>query len=416
MDCPTSFNPASPTIMHLDLNSCFASVEQQANPLLRDKPVAVVHTPAPYGCILAPSVEAKLWGVKTGMSLQEGRQLCPFLIARQADPDKYRTVHHQIGQLLNEYSPHVISKSIDEYCLDLRGLIPCNNQLIRGINPSSLASTIKSRIKSEIGDYLRVSIGVSTNQNLAKLASGLHKPNGFDIIDSSNFLSIYRAIKLQDFCGINSRFEARLHRAGIFTPLQFYQATLPTLKLAFQSVLGRYWYNRLRGYEVDDVEFSRRSFGQSYVLPHPMSFPEWRPILAKLVSKAGRRLRAGGYHATAAHLYLRFASGRSWHTGHQLHSPIFRDCDLLQSTLALYPLANRVTPKLAERRVKKIAVTFFGLSRDPGQLALLRDNSRDVALTTALDSLNNKWGEYSITSAAMLGSSGHVRDAIAFGK
>lgn len=397
--------------MHIDLNSCFASVEQQANPLLRDKPVAVVHSNAPYGCILAPSVEAKLWGVKTGMTLDEGRQLCPFLIARQADPSKYREVHRQIGELLNQYSNRVISKSIDEFCLPLRSLYGEG-----GLNLRSITSEIKSRIKSEIGDYLRVSIGVSTNQNLAKLASGLHKPNGFDIIDSSNFLSIYRAIKLQDFCGINIRNEARLHKVGIFTPLQFYQANLFTLTQAFQSVLGRYWYNRLRGYEVDDIEFGRRSFGQSYVLPHPMDFPEWRPILAKLVVKAGRRLRAGGYHATAAHLYLRFASGGSWHTGHQLHSPIFRDCDLLRATLALYPHTNRVTPKLEERRVKKVAVTFFGLSRDPGQLALLRDNSRDVALTSALDSLNNKWGEYSVTSAAMLGSSGHVHDAIAFGK
>lgn len=403
MDCPASFNPSSPSVMHLDLNSCFASVEQQANPLLRDKPVAVVHTDAPYGCILAPSVEAKLWGVKTGMSLQEGKQLCPFLIAREADPPKYREIHHQIGELLNEYSPRVISKSIDEFCLPLRSLYGEG-----GPDPQRIAIEIKSRIRSDIGDYLRVSIGVSTNQNLAKLASSLHKPNGFDIIDSSNFLSVYQAIKLQDFCGINTRNEARLHRVGVFTPLQFYRASLPTLKLAFQSVLGRYWYNRLRGYEVDDVEFSRRSFGQSYVLPRPLAFVQWRPILAKLVAKAGRRLRASGYHATAAHLYLRFASGRSWHTGHQFASPIFRDCDLLSSALALNPPSTN--------DVKKVAVTFFGLSRDPGQLALLRDNSRDIALTAALDTLNNRWGEYSVTSAALLGSSGHVSDAIAFGK
>ncbi len=139
-----------------------------------------------------------------------------------------------------------------------------------------------------------------------------------------------------------------------------------------------------------------------------MSYGEWRPILAKLVAKAGRRLRASGYHATAAHLYLRYANSHNWHTGHQLHTPLFRDCDLLSSALALNPPLTQ--------QVKKIAVTFFGLSRDPGQLALTRDNSRDIALTSALDSLNNKWGEYSVTSAAILGSEHHVRDAIAFGK
>lgn len=420
----TNFNPASPSIMHIDLNSCFASCEQQANPLLRNKPVAVVHSDAPYGCILAPSVEAKLWGVKTGMSLQEGKQICPFLIPRVADPPKYREVHHQLGELLSQYSDHVVSKSIDEFVLTLPS---CRGDLYgRPCDPTIIASQIKSDIHTQVGDYLRVSIGISTNQNLAKLASGLHKPNGLDIIDSHNFLSIYASISLQDFCGINTRNEARLHRVGIFTPLDFYHASLPTLTRAFQSVLGRYWYTRLRGYEIDEVSFTRQSFGQSYVLPHPMTYGEWRPILAKLVSKAGRRLRASGYHATATHLYLRFANHNSlpaqagWHTGHQLHSPLFRDCDLLQATLALYQ--QTCPPELKCRRVKKIAVTFpacagrFGLSRDPGQLALLRDNSRDVALTHALDTLNNKWGEYSVISAAMMGTEHHVKDAIAFGK
>ncbi len=393
------FNPALPTVMHIDLNSCFASVEQQATPLLRGKPLAVVHTNAPYGCILAPSVEAKLWGVKTGMTLAEGRLLCPWLIARVADPPKYRQIHSQFAQLLDDYSPHVISQSIDEFSL----IIPPSRSDLVG-----LSTLIRSRIQSEIGDYLRVSIGVSTNQNLAKLASGLHKPNGFDVIDSHNFLDVYRHIKLQDFCGINVRNEARLHRVGIFTPLQFYQANLPTLTRTFQSVLGRYWYTRLRGYELDDIEFGRRSFGQSYVLPHPLNFSDWRPILAKLVTKAARRLRSAGFSASAVHLSLRFGDHTVWNTSHQLHTPLFRDADLLSATLALDPPLTQP--------VKKIAVTFSGLVADSLQLALLRDASRDISLTHALDTLNDKWGEYTLTSAALLGSAGHIRDAIAFGK
>ena len=394
------FNPAPPTIMHIDLNSCFASVEQQANPLLRDKAIAVVHSDTPYGCILAPSVEAKLWGIKTGMTLAEGRLLCPWLIARVADPPKYRQIHKQIGDLLNNYSPHVISKSIDEFALTLVGA---------DYYPPDISRDIKSRIKSEIGDYLRVSIGVSTNQILAKLASGLHKPDGFDIIDSSNVLKIYGSITLTDFCGINIRNEARLHRVGIFTPLQFYQADIQTLKQAFQSVLGRYWYTYLRGYEVGaDYHPPVKSFGQSYVLPHPMEFKEWRPILAKLVAKAARRLRASGYSASGVHLALRFSDHTYWHTGHRLNQLLFRDADLLSSTLALQPPLNRP--------VKKLAVTFFGLIQDSDQLSYLRDNIRDQTLTQPLDTLNDKWGEYSVTYGSFLGSADHVRDAIAFGK
>lgn len=401
MACPTDFNPASPHIMHIDLNSCFASVEQQANPLLRDKPIAVVHSDAPYGCILAPSVEAKLWGIKTGMRLSEGKLLCPWLIARVADPPKYRQVHAQFAQLLDDYSDHVISKSIDEFVLALP--VP------KGSDVAGLSKEIKQRIKSEIGDYLRVSIGVSTNQILAKLASGLHKPDGFDIIDSSNYMDIYKAISLQELCGINIRNEARLHRVGIFTVPQFYEAPIQTLSSAFQSVLGRYWYTGLRGYEVDDIEFKRGSFGQSYVLPHPMEFKQWRPILSKLISKAARRLRSSGFSCSGIHLALRYGDGTSWHAGHNTSSILFDDVSLLNSALNLYL-------KAPTKSVKKVAFTCFGLESDSGQLNCLIDNMKQKSLVKSLDALNNKWGEYSVNYGSFLGSEGHVRDAIAFGK
>ncbi len=398
------FNPSSPNIMHIDLNSCFASVEQQANPLIRNYPVAVVHSDTPYGCILAPSVEAKEWGVKTGMNLRMGRDLCPWLISRVADPPKYRQVHAQFAKILDDYSPKVISKSIDEFVLTLPASNPTRADLF------AISQEIKSRIKSEIGDYLRVSIGVSTNQILAKLASGLHKPDGFDIIDSTNYAEVYGRIKLQDFCGINTRNEARLHRVGIFTSTEFYEASIQTLKSAFESVLGRYWYTRLRGYEVDDVEFSRRSYGQSYVLPRAMEEDSWRPILSKLISKAARRLRRDGYMASGIHLSLLYGDHTHWHTGHNTTNLLYDDASLLSAALSLYQ------QKAPKKPVKKIAVTCFGLEEDSGQLSCLVDLVKQKNLVSSLDDLNDKWGEYSVTYGSFLGSSGHVRDAIAFGK
>lgn len=400
MAYPISFNPAPPTVMHIDLNSCFASVEQQANHLLRGKPVAVAAYAKDYGCILAPSVEAKLYGIKTGMSVREGRSLCPFLVVREADPPKYRQVHTQFKELLSEYSSHLISKSIDEFCLTL----PQEVKLAR------LSKEIKTRVKQEIGDWLRVSIGVSTNQILAKLASGLHKPDGFDILDSGNYREVYEGVTLQDFCGINRRNEARLHRVGIFTATQFSHASIQSLKQAFESVLGRYWYTRLRGYEVDDIEFSRRSYGNSYVLPSPMQIEQWRPILAKLIAKSARRLRAGGAQATGIGLALNYGDKTFWHTTHQGGSVIFDDVSLLTSALALY---ERGAPK---KPVKKVAVTCFGLTQDSGQLSCLVDTRKQQSLVKSLDTLNDKWGEYSVTYGSFLGSAGHVKDAIAFGK
>lgn len=403
----TQFNPATPNVMHIDLNSCFASVEQQANPLLRGNPLVVVSHSASYGAILAPSVEAKLYGVKTGMTVARALELCPFLIIREADPPKYRQVHAELSTLLSLYTPHLIPKSIDEFCLTLP------NQPSRpGLE--GLAHEIKSRIKREIGDYLRVSIGVSTNQILAKLASGLHKPDGLDIIDHTNALQIYGSITLTDFCGINIRNEARLHRVGIFTPLQFYESSLQKLTSAFESILARYWYARLRGYEVDDIAFARGSFGQSYVLPHSMAIGEWRPILAKLIAKAARRLRASGYLATGVGLALNFGDKTSWHATHKGHNPIFSDVDLLDMAMDLYN--NRVTAEFKRRSVKKIAFTCFGLITADAQLNYLTDQVKQKALAHALDTLNDKWGEYTLTYGSLLGSAGHVRDAIAFGR
>ena len=393
------FNPTLPRVMHLDLNSCFASVEQQANPLLRSKPIAVIHSDAPYGCILAPSVEAKLWGVKTGMSLKEGRERCPLLIARVADPPKYREVHSCFTTLLKEYSNNPISKSIDEFCLTLPS----------GSDPELITTEIKRRVKSEIGDYLRVSIGVSTNQNLAKLASGLHKPDGFDLINQSNYLDIYKTIKLQDFCGINVRNEARLHRVGVFTPLQFYHASRQTLHAAFQSILGEYWYARLRGYEVDDITFQTRSFGQSYVLPRPMDKGEWFPILAKLVSKAARRMRSQGYRSSGVHVSLRFPNHSHYRLGHTTKTTLYNDNDLIAACKTL-------TEGMPNQRVKKIAITLFGISHEDHQESLFIDKVKEKRLVTALDELNTRYGDYTISYASLLGSSGHVHDAIGFGK
>lgn len=397
------FNPAPPRIMHIDLNSCFASVEQQANPLLRGKPVVVAAYAKKFGCILAPSIEAKLYGIKTGMTVEEGQKRCPYLIVREADPPKYREVHKCIGQLLSEYSAKVISKSIDEYALDF-------SQSPARYTPLKTAREIKHRIKSEIGSHLRTSVGISTNQILAKLGSGLHKPDGLDVIDRTNYIEIYRKIKLQDFCGINVKNEARLNRVGVHTALQFYQGSIQRLCSAFESVMGRYWYTRLRGYEIDDIEFSRRSFGQSYVLPRPMEYGEWRPILAKLAVKAARRLRRDGYLATGIHLFLLFGDHTKWHTGRRGATALYDDPSLLQSALTLY---EQSAPK---KRVKKLAVSFFGLQEDSGQLNLLVDKIKQKDLVSAIDKINDKWGEYALTYGSFLGSIGHVRDAIAFGK
>src|SRR4029079_6897865 len=105
-------NPAEPTVMHIDLNSCFATIEQQANRKLRGRPVAVAAYTSPRGCILAPSIEAKTYGVKTGMMVAEGKELCPDLLILNSDPPKYRDAHLRLKKIFESYTNSVTPKSI----------------------------------------------------------------------------------------------------------------------------------------------------------------------------------------------------------------------------------------------------------------------------------------------------------------
>src|SRR3990167_9998588 len=114
----TNFNWLLPSWMHIDLNSCFATIEQQANPHLRGLPIAVAAYTTPRGCILAPSIEAKRFGVKTGMQVREGKSLCPHLLILPSDPPKYRFVNQALTKLFNEYTPAVSIRSIDEMLLN----------------------------------------------------------------------------------------------------------------------------------------------------------------------------------------------------------------------------------------------------------------------------------------------------------
>jgi DNA polymerase IV len=283
-----ALNHNPPTIMHVDLNSCFATIEQQANPLLRGKPIVVAAYNSPNGCVVAPSIEAKTYGIKTGMTVRDARLLYPPVVVRTPDPPKYRAVHLMFRRIFRDYSPDVTPKSIDEAVIDLTDTL-C---LFKG-SILDIGRQIKKRFREEIGEWMVCSIGVGTNRFLAKLAASLHKPDGLDVIDHTNVLEVYKRVSLLDLNGINTRFQARLNAYGIFNPIEFYNAPLDLLKKqVFQSVLGYCWYLRLRGHEIDAVDFKRKSFGNMYALgKQTNAVRELSKLLMKLCEKTGRRLQ-----------------------------------------------------------------------------------------------------------------------------
>lgn len=393
--------------MHIDLNSCFATIEQQANPLLRGKPIVVAAYETPNGCVLAPSIEAKRLGIKTGMRVKEARLLCPDVIVRSSDPEKYRDVHQKFKKIFTDYSDIVVPKSIDEAVIDFRSMERLKLDLVE------IAKEIKQRMKKEIGEWIICSVGISVNRFLAKLAASLHKPDGLDLINHKNIKKIYGAITLLDLNGINLKFQARLNAYGIFTPLDFLNAECETLqKNVFKSVLGRQWYERIRGYEVDDVEFKTKSIGQEYALKEWTSDPrKICPMLMKLCEKMGRRLRRKSFIARGIHVGMIYRDGTYWHRARLTGEQMYTTMELYRNALLIYNQQPEI------KAITKISVSCYDLSSNTkAQMTLFDiDVSKQRKTANAMDDINHRYGEFVITPALMMGMKDTILDRVPFG-
>jgi len=404
-----SINHNLPLIMHIDLNSCFATIEQQANPLLRGKAIAIAAYDSPGGCIVSPSIEAKTLGITVGTTVKQARLIKPDIIILLPDPDKYRHVNHQFNRIFSSYTPCVTPLSVDESVLDFTHMPNLNQSLI------GIGKDIKLRFKKEIGEWISCSIGIGPNRFLAKLAANLKKPDGLDLIDFRNLKTIYQKVKLTDLNGINHRFEARLNAQAIYTPMDFFNANINTLeKQVFKSICGKYWYFRLRGWEVDDIALRRQSFGQTYSLgKKTKDKPILLAILMKLCEKMGRRLRTSNYQAKGIWLSLLYDDYSYWHKSHTFSSYFFTTQDLYQKSILIFN--SQPQPKV----VKRISVSCFNLSKQDQacQLSLWQDKqNRQISLSHSLDKLNDKFGEFSVIWATMINTDNLAIDRISFGK
>jgi DNA polymerase-4 len=250
-------NDVDPLIMHIDLNSCYAIIEQQANRLIRNKPVGVAAYTSPRGFIIASSYEAKRQGIKL-MRIQDARAIDPSIIILAPDPEKYFDAHRRFKAVLERYTDLVTPKSIDEFIVDFQG----SEAVRKGQSLVEVGYQMKEDIKKSLGEYVTVNVGIAPNRFLAKVAAGMDKPDGLTVIEAKDIWNVYGQLDLLDLPGINYRFKARLNLAGIFTPLDFLEAPVHQLKgEVFKSIVGYYWYLRLRGHEIDAQKFPIRSFG-----------------------------------------------------------------------------------------------------------------------------------------------------------
>jgi DNA polymerase-4 len=273
-----------------------------------------------------------------------------------------------------------------------------------------LGAEIKKRIKSDIGDALTVSIGIGPNRFLAKTGANLTKPDGLDTIDVDTYDTVFKKLVLTDLTGIKEKNAARLNSLGIFTVWDFYEAPIWKLKAAFESINGYYWHMRLHGYEIDRVEFGRRSYGNSYALPKPFeTVSDLSPLLSKLVTKMSARVRKAGLAARGIHVAIWYRDGGVYHRGFKTQ----RD---LRSTASFYEAALVILKESPQKPVRNLAVSSFNLRPfSPIQGELFVDTDRILSLTAACDQVNTRYGTYTITPARVLPAKQNIPDRIAFG-
>ncbi len=391
--------------LYIDLNSCFATIEQQCRPMLRNRPVAITNRLVKNSCIIAASYEAKAMGVKVGMRTREAEALCPNLIYAETEPSKYIFVHEKLRRIMADYSPVVVMKSIDEGVIDL-SQAPAH---IYARDRYELGREIKQRLKDEIGCYMRCNVGIASNRFLAKLAGELHKPDGLDEITPDNQREIFSTLKLTDLPGINVRMEARLNAVGIFTPLQFLDADEATLvKLVCKSIDGHKWYLRLRGIEVDDLASDIKTIGRQYVMDGRLTRLETEARVLHLAEDVGYRLRSKNLYARGVYLWVYGYDNIQYHRQTILREAINTDQDICNVARQLF----RELPA----PVRIAGITLYKLQAQPDPQLYLDQSKKDAAsaICAAIDKINYRFGSRKVHSADTLGTE-QVRCKIPFG-
>lgn len=405
-------------IAHVDMNSYFASVEQQANPFFRGKALGICAYLQEYGCIIAASIEAKRLGMKVGMTVQEARKQVPDAIFIENDPAKYRSVTTRIFSLLRTVSDAMKPYSIDEAFLDMTGW--CRDEA----EASFLFTRFKDRLARELGDWLPCSVGIAPTHFLAKLASERRKPNGLTIITMDSLDDVLKEMDLEDIAGIGKNMKRQFWKMGIFTPLDLRKARpMPILRSMGKS--GYALWSSLQGEESIAMHQTRdlpKTIGHSYRVPRMANDQGVIPsIIARLIAKAGDRLRAKSLVAGKLSLIVGIHEERDYR--HKIYT--------FQSSHADQQEFQRVALLLLHQlwngeRVVFIACTLLVLAPQHDQLVMdTMDRSSSVRSwirfrdsTGGLLQVRNKYG----SSALFLGAEwdaeheDHAPDRIGFRK
>jgi DNA polymerase IV len=404
--------------MFIDMNSFFASCEQQVNFYLRGRPVGVCAYTGRFGCVIAPSIEAKQKGVKTGMRLNDAIGLCPDLVPIETHPSRYREFHSKIIKVLRMYSEDVFPKSIDEAAIDLTSY----TYLYKDVKAlEQLGKKIKSDIREQVGDWLRCSIGIAPNAFLGKLGSSLQKPDGLVVIMPENIDAILKRLKLTDLPGIGSGMAERLARAGINTPLELRYAKPDYVQAACKSVVGHYWHQRLNFKEVEadlpSEEYKSMQAMRQISAEKRKSVDNLTNLFVSLCMTLEKRMVRSEVFCRDIGFFCKYEHSE-WKDHVHTEKPVQDGTELMNVILQRmkdFEKQHNTGPVMnTDIRAMGVFVTNF-VGDDKLQYHLFEDTVRKDKLRKTVYDVKDKYGYDKLLKAMEMEGSPVLKDAIGFG-
>jgi len=394
-------------ILHIDMNSYFASVEQQANPFLRGKPIGITGKRSERSVIATASTEAKKLGVKTAMSTWEAKKICPSLLLISGDPEKYAEITHRFNKIFTEFTDRIEPFSVDESFLDI------TESAKDWFGAVYLAQQLRERLKEECGEYITASIGIAENKLLAKLSSECIKPNGITLTRHEDAISRLDSMKLDDVCGIGPRTKYRLHNLGIFSFKQLREFPLAELVDEFNSY-GYWLHEAAFGRDSSELcveENNPKSVGHSYTFPkNTFDITIMQRYLLGMCEKVAYRLRRDGFVARSVSIFIRYGdfSGNgkqhvfreSTADGYRLFQIAWWLVDSVRDREKPVRLLGISTSHLSHTSESKPTLSIF--SAGGGSAFGGKKEQKQISVLSALDKIQHRYGDNAWTRASLL--------------
>ena len=378
------------TILHADLDSFYASVEQRDNPRLRGRPVIVG-----AGVVLAASYEAKAFGVRCPMGGREARLLCPHAIVVKPRMAAYTEASRAVFDVFENTTPLVEGLSIDEAFLDVGGL-----RRVSGL-PIEIARRLRRDVAEQVG--LPITVGVARTKFLAKVASGVAKPDGLLVVEPDGELEFLHPLPVERLWGVGPVSAAKLHARGIDTVGEVADLNHRTLISLLGAAAGHHLHALSHNRDPRPVQTGRRrrSIGSQRAMGRSPKAPETIDMaLVGLVDRVARRLRKGGRAGRTVVLRLRFDDFTRATRSHTLPRATDQTEVLLATARGL--LAG-MRPVIRDQGLTLIGVAVANLDEDGIQLDLPFDRQSGSALDAAIDEVRLRFGSAAVTRAVLLG-------------